>query len=621
MRTGEAIRDALRAFARNWRRVVIVEICFKLLATVLLAAASSAVLAWVQSRTARSAVTNVDLVGFLARPQGVLVILLLAGAAAAFVLVEHGFLLALLARDAPSYPTLGARIAAGAAAVTRVARLAVFAIVLVIAVLAVAGGLLGATYAGLLAGHDINFYLSGKPPVFLAALAIGAVIGIAAAAVIVVFYLRWFLALPITIFEGLSPRKALSESRLRIRGAMIRAAAVFAVWHGTIAAISALVFLAFRPIAVRLVDAAGGSEAAVVATIVGLLVADALGTATMSFVSMVGQALIVLKIYEERRPPEVSGPERVPVSPRAVLVSAPAAVAIVAAGLIVASAVPAMLLVSRLGKQERIEVTAHRGASHDYPENTLAAIRGAIAAGSDWAEIDVQETADGHVIVLHDQDLMRLAGDPRKIAEMSFEDARKLDVGSRFNPRFVGERLPTLEEALDLAHGKIKLNVELKYYGQGDPRLAKDVARILHERGCERDCLVASLDYASLGDARKEWPALRTAAIVSAKVGDPTLLDADVLSMNGKVVDAAFVRSAHRKGKEILVWTIDDPKLATRFMEAGVDNLITNIPDPIGKLRDERAALPRAARLVLAFRVAVGAAIDAPAASAPIPEM
>jgi len=80
MRTGEAIRDALRAFARNWRRVVIVEICFKLLATVLLAAASSAVLAWVQSRTARSAVTNVDLVGFLARPQGVLVILLSARA-------------------------------------------------------------------------------------------------------------------------------------------------------------------------------------------------------------------------------------------------------------------------------------------------------------------------------------------------------------------------------------------------------------------------------------------------------------------------------------------------------------------------------------------------------------
>src|SRR5262249_4435588 len=155
--------------------------------------------------------------------------------------------------------------------------------------------------------------------------AVGTLIGVAAAAVLVVFYLRWFLAVPITIFEGLSPRKALSSSRLRILGAMIRAAAVFSVWHGTIAAISALAFLGFRPIAVRLVDAAGGSEMAVVATIVGLLVAHAAGTAALSFVAMVGQALIVLRFYEERRPPEVSGPERVPVPQRQVLVSAPAA--------------------------------------------------------------------------------------------------------------------------------------------------------------------------------------------------------------------------------------------------------------------------------------------------------
>src|SRR5204862_3758110 len=104
---------------------------------------------------------------------------------------------------------------------------------------------------------------------------------------------------------------------------------------------------------------------------------------------------------------------------------------------------------------------------------------------------------------------------------MTLDEARRIDVGTKFDAKFAGERLATLEEVLDLARGKIRLNVELKYYGDGDPRLAPDVARILRDSKCGDDCFAASLDYGSLGVARKAWPALRPAAIVTARVGDP----------------------------------------------------------------------------------------------------
>src|SRR4029077_5001105 len=102
-----------------------------------------------------------------------------------------------------------------------------------------------------------------------------------------------------------------------------------------------------------------------------------------------------------------------------------------------------------LDVEKRIVVIAHRGYSRAAPENTLSAFRKAIEVGADVAELDVQETADGVVVVNHDRDLMRVAGDPRRIADITFAEARKLDLGSRIGPECAGERIPTLAEAIE----------------------------------------------------------------------------------------------------------------------------------------------------------------------------
>ena len=127
------------------------------------------------------------------------------------------------------------------------------------------------------------------------------------------------------------------------------------------------------------------------------------------------------------------------------------------------------------------------------PENTLSAFEAAIEVGADFAELDVQETSDGVVVVLHDRDLMRMAGDPRRISDITFAEARKLDLGRRFSPEFAGERIPTLAEVIALARGKIKLQIELKYYGK-DRGLAAKVAELIRREDFEDQCEVTSLD-------------------------------------------------------------------------------------------------------------------------------
>ena len=190
-------------------------------------------------------------------------------------------------------------------------------------------------------------------------------------------------------------------------------------------------------------------------------------------------------------------------------------------------------LPSKIAVHVPIVVVAHRGCERLAPENTLSAFRKAIEVGADFAELDVQETADGIVVVLHDRDLMRVAGDPRRIADLTFAEARKLDLGRRFSPEYAGERIPTLAEVIELARGKIKLQIELKYYGK-DRGLAAKIADLIHREGFESECEVTSLDYDGLMAAKRRNPRLTVVALLTYALGDPGRLDVDGLSVNAR---------------------------------------------------------------------------------------
>jgi glycerophosphoryl diester phosphodiesterase len=209
------------------------------------------------------------------------------------------------------------------------------------------------------------------------------------------------------------------------------------------------------------------------------------------------------------------------------------------------------------------------------------------------------------VVLLHDRDLKRVAGDSRRLDDMSYDEVRRLDVGSWFDPAFAGERVPTLAEVINLCRGKIRLNIELKFFGP-DRRLAQAVAGIVRDQDLESDCVVTSLNYDGLQEAKRHNPRLRTGLTVAHALGDVSRLEVDAISVRADFLSDELLRSAHRHGQQVHVWTVNDAPSITRLMKRGVDNIITSDPDLAIRVRSDWAGMTGTERLVLASRLLLG---------------
>jgi glycerophosphoryl diester phosphodiesterase len=224
-------------------------------------------------------------------------------------------------------------------------------------------------------------------------------------------------------------------------------------------------------------------------------------------------------------------------------------------------------------------ILGHRGASARAPENTLAALRRALADGADGSEIDVRLTRDGVPVVLHDADLVRTSNDPRKVGDLSFADLGDVDVGRWFGPEYAGERVPALAEALAALPGSFFLECELKVEEGEDPeRLAAAAAATLTAARRPGRFVLTSFDEAAIRIARRLAPDCRTGLILAAPV--PVLPDLPVAlyAVEAPAVTAALVRQARAAGREVHAWTVDSPAEAARLAALGVAALITNDP-------------------------------------------
>jgi glycerophosphoryl diester phosphodiesterase len=197
------------------------------------------------------------------------------------------------------------------------------------------------------------------------------------------------------------------------------------------------------------------------------------------------------------------------------------------------------------------------------------------ANGADTAEIDVQETADGVVVVLHDKDLRRMTGDPRSIWDVTRDDLRSLDSGRLFGPKFAGERIPTLEEFIVASTGRITLNIELKYNGH-DERLAERVVDLLRKHDFLSQAVITSLEYRGLQEVRRLEPRLRTGYVISAKLGDLRPLDVDFLSIRDGLVTPSLRRTAWHRDWELHVWTLNARAQLKAMLDLDADDLITD---------------------------------------------
>ena len=163
-------------------------------------------------------------------------------------------------------------------------------------------------------------------------------------------------------------------------------------------------------------------------------------------------------------------------------------------------------------------ITAHRGGALMAPENTISALKSSIECGADMAEIDVQETKDGALILLHDDSLKRTAGVKKNVWEMNLAEIKKLDAGTSFHERYRGEKIPTLEEVLNFCEGRLDLNIEIKYNGK-NKGIVNKVVRTIREAGFQEHCVVTSMNYQFLKQIKKIAPEIRTGYIMTMTYG------------------------------------------------------------------------------------------------------
>lgn len=223
-------------------------------------------------------------------------------------------------------------------------------------------------------------------------------------------------------------------------------------------------------------------------------------------------------------------------------------------------------------------ITAHRGSSVEYPENTIPAFEAAIDCGADWVELDVQQTADGVLIVMHDSNLYRTTGLNKDVWEVTYDEIRELDAGSHKGEEFADVRISTLEEVLETLKGRVFLNIELKPTGH-ETDFVKQVIDLINQYEMADECMLASMSYKILTEAKEYDSNIRTIYVMTSSYGYfADLEDVDVFSVKHSYITEYIVESVHLQGKQICAWTVNSQKTMERMINMGVDNLITDKP-------------------------------------------
>jgi len=252
-----------------------------------------------------------------------------------------------------------------------------------------------------------------------------------------------------------------------------------------------------------------------------------------------------------------------------------------------------LLLLSPLNPVSAQMITAHRGASHDAPENTLAAFRLAWEQGADAIEGDFYLTADSQIVCIHDADTLRTTGVKEVVAKTDLDRLRELDAGSWKSPEFSGEKIPTFAEVMESIPAGKRFYIELKTGPEIVPVLAAELERLQPDR---RLLTIIAFDARTVAACKNRFPDIKVHWLTGFKqaegngVWTPTAQQiaetvrssgADGVGLRGerKVVDREFITRMTQSGvPEFHVWTIDSPADARYFRELGAMGITTNRP-------------------------------------------
>jgi glycerophosphoryl diester phosphodiesterase len=233
----------------------------------------------------------------------------------------------------------------------------------------------------------------------------------------------------------------------------------------------------------------------------------------------------------------------------------------------------------------RPTIFAHRGASAHAPENTLAAFQRAVDLHADAIELDAKLTADGQVIVIHDQTVDRTTNGHGKDRTFTLAEIKALDAGGWKSPAFVGERIPTLAEVFEAVGQKLFINVELTNYSTPNDALVERVVELIHQYQLEERVIFSSFHPVTLLKARRLAPEIpsgilamegSTGWLARSVVGD--WITAYAVHPYFSDVTEEFVQQQHAKNRRVHVWTVNDPEEMKRLFALEVDGIFTDDP-------------------------------------------
>lgn len=240
---------------------------------------------------------------------------------------------------------------------------------------------------------------------------------------------------------------------------------------------------------------------------------------------------------------------------------------------------------------ERPLIFAHRGAKAVAPENTIPAFLKAAELGADGVELDVQFSADGALIVIHNPTLEQTTDGHGRVTSFTLEELKQLDAGAKFDPRFAGTRLCTLEEALDAIGDRLLVNIEMKSFAMGTDGMAEQVAEIIRKRALYDQVIVSSFNPFALRRLKRTDSRIETGLLYAPDL--PIYLSRawlrpwakpDAMHPEHVMVDAAYMRWARCNNYPVNVWTVNETADMQRMIELGVNAIITDYPDRLRKL-------------------------------------
>jgi glycerophosphoryl diester phosphodiesterase len=592
---------ALQYLRQSWQQVFVTHLIFTALGVVLFTPLLGFTGRLLLKLSGQTALADQDIAYFLLSPTGMLALILFAALLIGILAFEQAALMRIAisvmhGKPVATVDALGYTASRIQNMLMFTGRLVIRILLLTLPFLAIAGGV--ALF--LITDYDINYYLKEKPPEFWTA---AVLIGIIVMTMIILLarkLLGWSLALPLVLFADVSPASSFNESFRIAKNNRAQVLALLVSWGVLAILLASIVFGLIQLAGSWLIPSFVESISILVLLLGGLSISWILANFLLTTFTSGSFAYLVMGLYEEHGPAlnkaltnsKPSDPEtrQIGISKRGVAI-------FLLAGVVIAG-LTGRWLINGIQTADDITIVAHRGAAGKAPENTLASIRQAIEDKADWIEIDVQETADGDIVVMHDSDFMKLAGKNLKIWDATLPQLADIDIGSWYDPSFSQERVPTLKQVLEIARDKAKVVIELKYYGH-DKNLEQSVVDIVEETAMVGETAIMSLKYTAVKKMRALRPDWKIGLLSTTSIGDLSSLDADFLAVAMGMASAGFIRRTHEAGKQVFVWTVNDPVSMSRMISLGVDGIITDEPEMARQVLTERAKLSSAERLLI----------------------